>query len=571
MIIIRRASIFFITCIFLIPLSASAENNYTIPTITQNEALPDRVTVHWKKDAEKTVAWYRVLLYRGWKKNELVRTYKHASPRSTLKRLRDLDQGMRYGVRLQAEYTDGTFSEHSKFVHFVTPPRALTRNDDQIPATGPNLVVVVTDDQRTDTISYMPTLTSLAEQGTNFTNGYVTTPVCCPSRSSILTGQYTHNHGVLTNGAQYAFGAFADDDTLATWLQDAGYSTALIGKYLNGYNAKSVVYVPPGWDTFQTFADDEKYYRYSLTEYVNRELSKNSSYKSELTDYSTDVLTEKAVEFIESTEIDDDKPFFLLFTPHSPHRPYTPADTYKDTLTDLDAYTPPSLNEADVSDKTGFTKDLENLSTDQLVEVETIRQASLETLLSVDDSLAAFMDTLESTGELDNTVIIFLSDNGYQWGEHRIPYGKSTPYEESIKVPFVVYDGRNPVAESRDELILNIDIAPTILELAGVETPETVDGQSFLNILSGTEIDWRSDFLIENWNDQPYADPFVGLHEEGWVYIHFDNGTEELYNLVDDPYQLSNLAENSEYDDRVSNMRNRTITLMQCSGTEQCQ
>ncbi len=569
--IIRRTSIFFIACIFFLPLSVQAAEKYTTPSVTQNAELPDRLTVRWDKDTKKTVTWYRVLVYRGWKKNELVKTYKHVSPRATLKRIRDLDKGMRYGIRLQAEYSDGTFSEFSKFVHFVTPPRATTRNDDQVPATGPNIVVIVTDDQRTDTIPYMPTVTSLAEQGTNFTNGYVTTPVCCPSRSSILTGQYTHNHGVLTNGSQYGFTAFADDETLATWLQDIGYSTALVGKYLNGYNAKSTVYVPPGWDTFHTFTEDEKYYRYSLTEYVSRTLSKKSTYESEPEDYSTDVLTTKAVEFIESTETDDDKPFFLLFTPHSPHKPYTPAEAYKDTLTDLDPYDAASLNEADVSDKTGFTKDLETLTTDQLTEIETIRQASLENLLSVDDSVATFMDTLETTGELDNTVIIFVSDNGYHWGEHRIPYGKSTPYEESIHVPFIVYDGRNPIAQTRDELILNIDIAPTVLALAGAETPSTVDGQSFVDLFAGESVDWRTDFLVENWNDQPYADPFVGVHEGDWVYMHFDNGTEELYNLAEDPYQLSNIASNDEYADRLSEMRNRTITLMQCSGTEQCQ
>jgi arylsulfatase A-like enzyme len=118
---------------------------------------------------------------------------------------------------------------------------------------------------------------------------------------------------------------------------------------------------------------------------------------------------------------------------------------------------------------------------------------------------------------------------------------------------------------------LNIDIAPTILELAGAETPDTFDGQSFLDMLSGTEVNWRSDFLIENWNDQPYADPFVGLHEGDWSYVHFDSGAEELYNLVNDPYQLDNVASDSQYADRISSMRDRTITLMQCSGADQCQ
>lgn len=566
---IRIFTICILTLACVLPLHTQAAGKYTQPSVTQNRGLPDRATIRWERDAED-VKNYRITLYRGWRKNALVQTYTSTNLSNTVYRLRNLDKGMRYGIRLQAEYTDGTRSPYSKLVHFITPPRRIVRDADPIPSAGPNIIMVVTDDQRADTIEYMPTLTALADDGTRFTRGYVTTPVCCPSRSSILTGQYSHNHGVLTNSAQYGFNAFSDSETLATWLQAAGYTTGLIGKYLNGYEANSTIYVPPGWDTFQSFVDNGKYYRYSLTEYVDRSLSKNSWHGEHATEYSTDVLTEKAVNFIENTETEDDTPFFLLFTPHSPHKPYTPSPTYKDTLTDLEPYAPDSLNEPNVSDKTGFVQGLEELSDEELADVETIRQSSLETLLSVDESLATFIDTLEEAGELENTVIIFLSDNGYHWGEHRIPYGKSSPYEEAVKVPFVVYDGRNPVAQERDELLLNIDIAPTILALAGAEIPDTVDGQSFADIISGATVDWREDFLIENWNDQPYADPFVATHEGDWVYIHFDNGTEELYNLAEDPYQITNLAAEDAYADRMSDMRSRTITLMQCSGTEQC-
>lgn len=430
--------------------------------------------------------------------------------------------------------------------------------------TQPNIILIVTDDQRADTVSYMPKISALASLGTTFTNSFMTTPLCCPSRSSILTGQYAHNHGVLANDP--GFSAFQDTSTLATWLHDAGYNTALVGKYLNNYNPSSTdPYIPPGWDTFLAFHQPPKYYSYTLTNYINGVKGTAVSYGSTTAEYSTDVLADKAVDYINATEANDDQPFFLEFTPYASHKPFTPAKRHRNAFADIAPYRPPSFNEQDVSDKPSWVKSLPVMTTNQIATLDKNRKNILRSLLAVDEAVEKIKNTLVARGELENTVIIFLGgDNGYHWGEHRIQAGKNSPYEESIRNMTIVFDGRNQIPQVNSSVVLNIDLAPTIMELAGEPIPATVDGNSFVPLLTNQAVTWRPDFLIENFGTN-VAGKFKGVRSsDNKVYIEYPNGEKELYDLNIDPYQLVNIVTDPAQASLISAMQVRLQQLVTC-------
>lgn len=411
---------------------------------------------------------------------------------------------------------------------------------------SPNIVLILTDDQRWDTLSYMPTVQAeLVEKGIMFTNAYVTTAICCPSRASILTGLYAHNHGVLRNfspngGAVF----FRDSSTLATWLQNAGYKTALVGKYLNEYHKLSP-YIPPGWDDWRAFVA-EKYEDYDLNE--NGTLV---HYGTAEGDYSTDVLASKAAEFIKTSQ---GGPFFLYFNPFAPHRPATPAPRHVDLYATLSPWNTPSYNETDVSDKPQWVQDLELIgpTTQRIIEEE--RQNHLESLQAVDEAVAAILLALREIGQLEKTVIIFTSDNGLAWGEHRMDLTKGCGYEECLRVPMVVrYDGLTGVPREEDRFVLNIDLAPTFAELAGATLPSPVDGRSFAPLLEGSATDWRVDLLFEYWLDQEESGAYsripeyTGVRMAGWKYVEYVTGEKELYDEMTDPYELTNLSGDPAY------------------------
>ena len=413
-------------------------------------------------------------------------------------------------------------------------------------ATPPNIVVIMTDDQRWDELAFMPTVTGrLVSKGVNFTNSFVTTPLCCPSRASFLTGQYSHNHGIITLGGAPRFDA---SSTLAVWLQEAGYTTALIGKYMNN-NGNLGPAVPGGWDTWRTFADyllvsfrgASLYFDYRLNED-----GKLVSHGSEEADYSTDVLGAMAVDFIHENA---DRPFFLVYTPFGPHAPPIPAPRHAGSLAELDLPIPQSFLEADVSDKPSHVRvsaDPERWPEERQERFpEKIRRAripTLESLLAVDEAVAGILDALRERGVDDRTVVFFTSDNGFLWGEHW-KLGKLVPYEESIRVPLVIRDprlGDEPREEPR--MVLSIDLAPTIAELAGATAPDTVDGRSLVGLLRGTARSWREDFLIELLPHRKHAS-FAGVRTPEWKYIDIADvePSEELYDLRRDPHEMDNL------------------------------
>jgi arylsulfatase A-like enzyme len=426
-------------------------------------------------------------------------------------------------------------------------PSKPVRTSDQ-----PNFIIVMTDDQPVGTMPVMETLNEeLIGNGINFTNGIVTTPLCCPSRASVLTGQYAHNHGVLTNrqpngGAP----AFVDTSTLAIWLDDAGYRTAWMGKYMNAYEDLAPAgYVPPGWDVWDVFYNGGSD---PLTRmYLDYSLSQNGkivSYGDRAKDYSTDVLARKGVEFIKDSAAE---PFFLVLSFFAPHQPYKPADRHNKLFSaDLVEWRPPNFNEEDVSDKPQWVQAVDSANIDY---IDKEYKRSLRTLVAVDEAIADVLEALDNIGQRENTVIIFMSDNGLAWGEHRMTTSKNCPYEECIRVPFVIsYPTLIPQPRTESRMVLNVDLAPTLAELAGSPIPDTINGTSLLPLLrNDPALAWRDAVLFEHWpTGEGFGDTiptFYGIRTDTWKYVEYDTGERELYDLVNDPYEMENQIQNPEY------------------------
>jgi N-acetylglucosamine-6-sulfatase len=414
-------------------------------------------------------------------------------------------------------------------------------------AARPNIVLILTDDQRWDTVRYMPTVAGkLVGQGVTFANGFVTNPLCCPSRASILTGAYSHTTRVYRNdGPLGGFASFRDESTLATWLDDAGYRTALIGKYLNGYPGS---YVPPGWDRWVAFRS-AGYYRYGF------DVGGEDFPVTDRTTYSTDFLRQEAVSFIRAAP----RPFFLYFAPYAPHGPATPATRHESAFSDLLPWRPPSYDERDVSDKPRRVRSMPRLDDPARRFLDGFRRNQLRTLLAVDEAVASILEALADRGQLQNTVIVFMSDNGFLWGEHRLS-GKRYPYDESIRVPFVVrYDGLVDAARTDRRSVLGIDLAPTFAELAGVEAPGA-EGRSLLPLLTRDDARWRRAFLVETLKGgRPPT--YCGIRAQRYKFVAYASGDRELYDLAADPHELRNLAGAPSRAKTLSLLRTRLARL----------
>ena len=418
-------------------------------------------------------------------------------------------------------------------------------------AAQPNIVFILTDDQRWDTLRYMPTVQSeLVGRGVTFANGFVTNPLCCPSRASILTGAYSHTTGVYKNGSR-GLREFHDNETstIATWLDAAGYQTAYVGKYLNGYDGS---YIPPGWDRWVSpvlLRQKGGYFDYVIN--VDGTLREHGALES---DYSTDVYAAEATSFIDETPTT--RPLFLVFAPHGPHAPATPAPRHASAFADLAPWRSPSYNEADVADKPDWLRSLPLLTEADAGALDAFRIDQVRTLLAVDEAVAGIVDALTRTGRLRDTFIVFTSDNGFHWGEHRLT-GKRAPYEESIRVPFVVrYDALSgPRTES--PLVKNIDLAPTFAALAGVAAPGA-EGQSMLPLVRGDAVAWPARFLVEN-RGRPRT--YCALRTMRYSFVTYATGERELYDLPADPYQLTNVAADPARSSTVAALRKRLARL----------
>jgi N-acetylglucosamine-6-sulfatase len=426
----------------------------------------------------------------------------------------------------------------------------------------PNIVVVLTDDQRWDTLRYMPNVRRLlVRRGMAFQNSFVSNPLCCPARASLLTGNYSHTTGVYTNGLPDGgwkrFHNNGDEtSTVATWLHDAGYRTALIGKYMNGYGPDNR-YVPPGWDRWVAFAErNGDYYDYRMN--VDRRFLR---FGHDRRDYSTDVLRRYSIRTVSRTP--PDQPLFLYMAPYAPHGPSTPAHRDVGTGPGGPPSWPRNFDERAIRDKPRYLWSQPRFQHAQ----EAARwNAMVESLQAVDDAVRGIVLALQQAGRLHNTLFVFTSDNGLAFGEHRWGY-KLVPYEESIRVPLVIrWDGVVRPGSVDGHLVLNLDLAPTFGDASGAATPAT-EGGSLLPLLMRTAPSWRSSFLLEHeWylrSGKPNPPTYCGVRTRSRVFIRYATGFTEYYNVDRDPYQLRNIARDPAAAHWVQRLENVTRQLCQ--------
>lgn len=388
----------------------------------------------------------------------------------------------------------------------------------------PNVLVIVVDDQRdAGTIKVMRNLRRLViRQGVRFSNAYATTPLCCPARASIMTGQYAHNHGVGTNRQVLDLD---HSTTMQRYLSDAGYRTGLVGKFLNGYPLGEA---PPYFDDYSVL---QRGY-YDTTWNVDGEIREVSA-------YSTHFVARRARRFIEDAEQDDDRPWLLYATPYAPHRRPIPQPRYAGApVGKLEIN--PAMSETDCSDKPAFVDCRANLPY-----LNRLRAQMLRTLLSVDDLVGKLDRALVEAGESRRTLLFFLSDNGYFWGEHGLA-GKGPPYRGGIEIPMMMrWPGHTEPGIIDERLVANIDIAATVYAAAGVTPGVEVDGRDLLFE------DWsRSRLLVEIERTDSVPVWASNISPDHQYIEYYEQGSipsfREYYDLITDPWQLTNLLNDGD-------------------------
>jgi N-acetylglucosamine-6-sulfatase len=413
-------------------------------------------------------------------------------------------------------------------------------------------------------------------------------PVCCPSRATLFTGQYAHNHGVLGNTPPFGgFDRLNASEPLPVWLQRAGYYTAHVGKFLNGYE-HSPVGVPAGWSEWHGSKQTYVFYGYELLEDGQR-----VAYGSNTEDpdapaapatYSTDVYTDKAIELILS-RAPDRRPFFLSLAYLAPHsggpNPDAPNQsrcngTAKPAARHIGAFASeplpqsPNLNEADVSDKPSGLASRPGLTPEQIANATRRYRCRAESLLAIDEGVERVVGALRDSGELDNTLLIYTSDNGFFHGEHRVALGKNRVYEEAIRVPLLMRGPGIPKGVSVDELTINADLAPTILDATGAEPGVAVDGRSLLPLAEHPRRLRGRELLIEQQSGDDDEDPngvsYSALRNSRYTYVSNASGETELYDLDADPFQLQNQVANPAYDAAEAALAARLARLRACAG-----
>lgn len=426
---------------------------------------------------------------------------------------------------------------------------ALPRADVQPGQSRPNFLVIVADDQRylatetEQTISprFMPlTLSRVFDAGVQFSRAYVTTAVCCPSRASIYTGNYVRHHKVYTNTDVYDQQA---NTSVAKRLHNAGYFTGMVGKWLNSNPADQMF---PEFDLWAEHVKGEQSY-FDDTVYDNFTLPAR---ERQTKGYHTEVMAAYVTgdgQFLDRARASG-KPFLLFFNPRNPHNPAEPATQDAALYGTLGKYRPPSYNEADVADKPAYIQAKPLLSAAERDVIDQFRLSQLRTLASLDRAVAQILDKLAANGQLDDTVVFYISDNGMFWGEHRFDQGKARLYEQATHVPFAILGGARTalggIQGTEDHLVANIDIAPTIMELAGVNVGAGVDGASLMPLLNKTAAgSWRADLLLEAFNATPSVGIRTGAKDE--AYYENQGDASEYYDFkgdtcAADPWQLEN-------------------------------
>lgn len=456
-------------------------------------------------------------------------------------------------------------------------PLAAAKPGSTAPAAGdgrPNILVIMTDDQTVDQMRALPkTRALLAAHGTTFSNSFVDFALCCPSRSTFLTGQYAHNHGVQANGGPHGGYPHLDhSNTLPVWLQEAGYYTAHIGKYLNNYGVDSPA-SPPGWSRWFGLIDPTTYRMYG---YKASDEGTPVSFGDAARDYQTDVIAARAEEVLRS-RAGSRQPFFLTVAPTSPHlerigkeqTPPRPAPRYAGRFAEQQLPAKPSYDEADVADKPDHVSRRPRLSPAKQLHVAETYRACLASLLAVDDLVERLVKALDDTGQLGRTVIVFTSDNGFYFGEHRISEGKYLPYEEAIRVPLIIRDGRNggfPAGVTVDPMVSNLDLAPTLVALTGARARRKMDGRPLLPLALDPRKGKDRTLLIEGYGEGKDKPPFAAVRDPRWFYAEYRNGDRELYDLHSDPFELRSLHADPAAAAVRQDLARRLARLRACSG-----
>jgi N-acetylglucosamine-6-sulfatase len=465
----------------------------------------------------------------------------------------------------------------------------------------PNIILIVTDDQTLGQLNKkaMPaTERLLVDRGTSFTHYYASTAQCCPSRAAMLTGQYGHNNGVLSNKDGYA-SLVRKRDTLPVWLRRAGYRTAHVGKWLNGYtDVAARRSVAPGWDKWHT-TPDPGYYDYLISH--NGRLKHHGT---DASDYATTVLNRHSVRVIEKLA-PQEHPFYLQLDHRAPHTDVAPrgpgrcAEFAVPAPRDADLFKraalprPPSFNEADVRDKPSFLRGLDRLTKSEITRTRKKWGCALASLREVDRGVERILATLQDLGEVRSTAILFTSDNGLFYGEHRIKASKVLPYEETERLPLIMrvprpYRDFQPRVARLNHVAANIDLAPTILDLANAERCgdcRVMDGRSLLDLLNGNAEEWPYDrgilleFRVRTASARRVTCHYTAIHTGGVEYVEHSSlvsgrtgecepaDERELYDLTFDPSQLENLcAEGCPGGLRQDQLQQRLAVLRGCKG-----
>ena len=418
----------------------------------------------------------------------------------------------------------------------------------------PNVLLIVTDDQPATTVRHMPKLRELVEErGLTFEHAYLTDPLCCPSRATILTGKYTHNHRVTNNhhrkgGARKFREEGLHRDTIGTRLEEAGYATGYFGKWMNGYEGR---HVPPGWDRWFAFSGDLN--RPDLYE-VNAD-GQRKVFPRERNE--TDLLREEAADFV---RVHRDEPWMAVVATHAPHGPYWPPERHKDSFDGVKLPRTPAFDEDDVSSKPEAYR-RPPLSGQEKRKLRRAYEGKLEALQGVDDLVGGLVGALKETDQLENTYVVYLTDNGYLLGEHRHE-AKGKPYEGSIRTPLLVRGPGVPAGESRGQIVANVDLAPTIADWTGASPPENPDGRPLAPLLtSSPPVSWREALLIEHF----VGSDWTGLRTRTHTYVEHEGGDRELYDLRKDPYQLDNIHDRAD-EALLNTLEERLQDLKGCAG-----
>jgi N-acetylglucosamine-6-sulfatase len=450
----------------------------------------------------------------------------------------------------------------------------------------PNIVFVLTDDLSMNLIQYMPHVRALQRTGTTFGNYTVTDSLCCPSRSSILAGKFPHNTGVFTNGGQdggfHLFQSRGEEkDTFATGLQKAGYRTAMMGKYLNGYLPGATVdgastYVPPGWDEWDVTGNGYPEYNYTLNQ--NHTLVRHGHAPK---DYLTRVLTARGTSFIERSAAAD-RPFLLEIASFTPHGPFTPDPRDAAAFPGLKA---PRTKAFDTlpTEAPPWLARREPLTAPEKKQIDTVFRKRVQDVQSIDRMIGDLQKSLGKAGVAGDTHIVFSSDNGFHLGEYRLNPGKMTAFDTDVRVPLIV----SGPGVRRDRVVaepaMNVDLAPTFEALGGVTAAEDVDGRSLVPLLRGAPApDWRTASLIEHHGpDTDTTDPdhpaknsgnppsYEALRTARATYVEYADGSKEYYDRGTDPQQVHNVVASLPASTRAA-LHERLARMSTCQGATAC-